>query len=417
MSWFDWLEQQIDDLNERAGERALNRELAASQKATLTSLAETSAARGDRDDAAHYRAEARASAAEERADQAEFEEEVGAELDELNSALADELSALDGMLAATLAVDDFFDLTTLEQVADHPPFKSVHSAPLAPPEPLVVGPEPVYVPPVARGLFGRKKRLERETLAAQEEWARVHGAWSQEVAALPGRQHAQLVAHAAADADRAARLAADEEVYRQQCVEREEAAARANAEVAALAEGLGRGEAAAVVEYLHLVFVAAGYPALWPSECGLVYDKQSRELRVDLRVPPPARIPGMRSFKYVRSSGQVQAVAQTQKERRDRYSSLLHQAALRLLHEVFESDRGGVIASVSLAVGAEYIDVATGQQKFAPLLAVGTSREEFLAIDLRHIEPLATLTHLGATVSKKPWDMQPIETSLGASLG
>lgn len=417
MAWFDWLEQQIEDLNERAGGRALNRELAASQKATLTTLAETAAARGDREDAAHYRAAARSEAADERAAQAEFEEEIGEDLDELNRALADELAALDGMLAATLAVDDFFDLTTLKQVAEHPPFESVHSRPVPPPEALTVGPEPVYVPPVARGLFGRKKRLERETAIAQESWELAHSAWSHEVAALPGRQHAQMMEHAAAEADRVVRLAADEDVYRQQCVQREEAAARANAEVAALAEGLERGEEKAVLEYLHLVFGAAGYPALCASEYGLVYDSVSRELRVDLRVPPPARIPGMRSFKYVRSSGQVQAVAQTQKERRDRYSSLLHQAALRLLHEVFESDRGGVIASVSLAVGAEYIHTGTGQKQFAPLLAVGVRREDFLAIDLRHVEPLATLTHLGATVSKKPWDMQPIETSLGARLG
>jgi len=38
----------------------------------------------------------------------------------------------------------------------------------------------------------------------------------------------------------------------------------------------------------------------------------------------------------------------------------VHQVALRSFHEVFEADRRGLIRSISLEVGTETIDPATG---------------------------------------------------------
>ena len=86
-----------------------------------------------------------------------------AEVEALNADLEVQLSEIDGLLSATLAVDDFVDLSTLRKQAEHPPFTSEHEKSLTPPEPIQAPPEPVFVAPVEPtglgGMFGGKKKF------------------------------------------------------------------------------------------------------------------------------------------------------------------------------------------------------------------------------------------------------------------
>ena len=84
---------------------------------------------------------------------------------------------------------------------------------------------------------------------------------------------------------------------------------------------------------------------------------------------------------------------------------MVHQVALRSLHEVFESDRRGMIKTISLEVGSETIEPATGQQKFILFVATGAEREEFLSFNLSAVDPAATLSLLGASISKNPFGL------------
>jgi restriction system protein len=46
-------------------------------------------------------------------------------------------------------------------------------------------------------------------------------------------------------------------------------------------------------------------------------------------------------------------------------------------------------------------------------VAVGVERAAFMSFDLANIVPLATLQHLGASVSKNPFDLVGIDDSQG----
>ena len=92
---------------------------------------------------------------------------------------------------------------------------------------------------------------------------------------------------------------------------------------------------------------------------------------------------------------------------------LVHQVALRTLHEVLEADRRGCIDTISLTVATTGIDSATGQVATTPLVAVATDRATFEAIDLANVVPQATLGHLGAVISKNPHGLVAIDTSKG----
>jgi restriction system protein len=87
--------------------------------------------------------------------------------------------------------------------------------------------------------------------------------------------------------------------------------------------------------------------------------------------------------------------------------------AVRSVHEVFEADRAGRIHSISLTVGVSRIDPATGLPGTVPLVAFAADRERFMTFNLANVVPAATLSHLGAQISKNPFDLVPIDTTKG----
>jgi len=64
-------------------------------------------------------------------------------------------------------------------------------------------------------------------------------------------------------------------------------------------------------------------------------------------------------------------------------------------------------------VATDAKDPATGLNKRTTFVAVAAERESFTAFDLANIVPLATLQHLGASVSKSPYDLVGIDSSPG----
>src|SRR5262249_34329412 len=130
-------------------------------------------------------------------------------------------------------------------------------------------------------------------------------------------------------------------------------------------------------------------------------------------IPPPDALPAVKEYRYVRAKDEIVATPLTAKAQKDRYNSAVQQVALRNLHEGFEADRSGKIHSIALTVGVKRISPATGQPEFVPLVIVAADRETFNSFDLTGVVPAATLKHLGAAVSKAPFDLTPAETSHG----
>ena len=107
------------------------------------------------------------------------------------------------------------------------------------------------------------------------------------------------------------------------------------------------------------------------------------------------------------------ATAATKADLKGRYAGAVHQVALRTLHEVFEADRAGQIQTIALTVSTEATDPATGREKRTELVAVGADRESFLSFDLHNVVPDATLKHLGASLSKNPYELVAIDGTRG----
>lgn len=339
-----------------------------------------------------------------------------AEVAAMNENLTVTLGDIDNILASTLDTDDYVDLETLRQVAEHPQFESAHATPTPKPTPIAAPAEPVFTAPPAptglSGLFGKKKH-QQATDEARAAFDATYAAWQAESAAVPMRQLEQLTAHKQAETDRESRLAADRATYDQECAERETAAAEHNRELDSLIDGLRDGRAEAVEEYVGIVLANTVYPAGVEPAYDYRYDADGKELTLTVELPAPEHVPTVSAYKYVKASDEITAKAQTQKEQKDRYNVFVTNVALRTLHEIFEADRHGHIASISLTAGVNGVSPATGQTGFTALLAVAVARETFDSIELANVVSTETLKHFNAVVSKNAHGLVPIDAGRG----
>lgn len=365
---------------------------------------------------------ARASAADQKAAEKEaarlYAEARLAEVASLNADVENAASEIEGILAWTLEVDDYIELETLKVTVEHPPFEP---GPLGVPAPqvpaLVYPPEPVYQEPPApggiAGAFGGRKRHEQAVEQARIAFDAARREWHDRATAMHAQHLADLARYEESERRRLAQLAAAEATYRQECEQREAAAEARNAELSTLINGLAFDVESAIQEYVGIVLSNSLYPDVFPVSYDHRFSLETRELTLTATVPEPSAVPAVKEYKYVKAKDEIVATPLTLKAQKDRYAEAVWQVAVRTLHEVFEADRAGKIHSISLTVGVDRISPATGKPETVPLVLVAADRETFGSFDLANVVPQATLSHLGAALSKSPFDVTPADTSRG----
>ncbi len=377
-----------------------------------------------------YREAERAAAASQRASAAEQKEAQKlaarmhaeartAEVAAMNADLTQLYGEIDGLLASTLDVDDYVDLESLKiSTVEHPPFDPGYLASPTPPMPqLVYPPEPVYQEPTApKGLsaaFGGKKRHEEAVAQARAAHEAAHRAWHEHCT----RMHADYVTvsegRQQAEQYRLNKLRAAEAAYQDQCRQREADAEARNQQLSKFINDLAYDVESAIQDYVGVVLSNSVYPDAFPVSYDHKFDIASRELTLTVTVPDPSSIPTVKEYRYVKAKDEIVPTALPVKEQKERYANAVWQVALRTLHEIFEADRAGKIRSVSLTVGTSHIAPATGRLENVPLAVVAADRDTFSTFDLSNVVPHATLTHLGAALSKSPFDLKPADTSAG----
>lgn len=405
-------QNQLAAKRQAQAERAAGRQFAAAQREAEQARRRAERARAQ---------EARASAAQQKEAEREakrlHEEAMLAEVESLNAQLAQTYDEIDSILSATLAVDDYVDLERLRTVAEHPPFSRLDlEVPTPPPAPVPTPREPLFVEPEEPkglgGLFGKKRHAEAIS-AAQAKFAEDHRSWEAEVAAVANRQQELMREHAATEEGRIAELQRARAEYERESEAREAAAVEANQKLDVLIAGLGAGVDSAIQEYVSIVLSNSVFPEAFPVQHEFEFDADLEELRLTVLVPRPDALPMVREYKYVKAKDTITEIALPQKDVTNRYSDAVYKTALRSLHEIFESDRAGHINTIALTVACNALDPATGLERRVPLVAVGVERASFTTFDLSNIVPLATLRHIGASVSKNPYELIAIDETQG----
>jgi restriction system protein len=322
----------------------------------------------------------------------------------MNAQVNDTFDELDGLLGATIEVDDYIDLKALLKSEtmtpfDRPELEEAAPAPLAPKLPS----EPKYKEPAQpKGFFGKKKKLAAAIQSETEAHATAHKKWKKVVTNLQNGHKADLEKHAKIEALREKDLAAEKMRFQSEIETH-------NATVESFITNLSYGDADAIQEYIALVVENSNYPDHFSVRHDFSFDPSTAELSMQVSIPSPIKFPSVKSYKYVKTSDEIRATNLSVAEKKKRYCSAIYQVAIRSLHEVFEADRRDLIQTISLEVGTIEKEPATGKTEFLAFVGVSAKKGPFMEFDLSGLVPLATLKHLGAAISKDPLNLVSVD--------
>jgi restriction system protein len=336
-----------------------------------------------------------------------------AEVDERNEILQSAYDEIDSLLEWTLSRDDYVDLNTLRAQLQHPSFDRADlESPTPPPAPIADPPRPVLkLPELPRGLasfFGKKRHAEAVDLAERTH-ERALTDWQGRCKQAEARRQSAKEQHASAEEKRLEELERERARFAEECQAREAEAIAHNRCLDELMTNLGYGTVDAVQEYVSIVLSNSVYPEHFSVTHDFQFDPATAELDLRVTVPEPSQVPTEKAYKYAKATDEIVSTTLSQKECRERYANAVHQVALRSFHEVFEADRRGLIRTISLEVGTNAVDPATGIRGYIPFVIAAAEREAFLAFDLSAVVPTMTLARLGGAVSKNPYALTPAE--------
>ncbi|MFC1740061.1 hypothetical protein ACFL0N_01105 [Pseudomonadota bacterium] len=392
--------------------KAAAREAERNQKAAIREH-NASIRRAEQARKAAERAASQASKAKE-ADRKKLEKEakaahfasMQAKVEEKNSGLASIYEDIENLLAATLSVDDYIDLNSLRREATDEYFDRkdlLERLPTPAEIPSPTEPE-LVIPGPPKALFGRKKKHAQAIDMAKVAFTEAHTAWQKKISQVQAQRKSYAEQYAQAERNRMAELEKEKNRFAAEVNEH-------NKKLDELIANLGYGTAEAVQEYISIVVSNSVYPKHFPVEHEFKFEPATAELIMTVQIPPPCDFPNVKAYKYIKSSDKITETLLTQRDQKSRYAGAIHQVGIRSIHEVFEADRRGIIKTISLEVGTKTIVPATGNFSYLPFLAVATSKDAFMDFDLSSIDPLATLKHLGAAISKDPYGLVTIDAA------
>lgn len=309
------------------------------------------------------------------------------ETNNLNEDLEERMRTLDGLLSATLDVDDYIEFENLKEEMVALPFAAGE---LGKGEPK---PDPeAYLPPepgAVGKLFGVRKYEEQKSkgMASYEQAIKAHNE----------REKQRLSQLMAMQTEHELKVRTLQGEVDQQ-----------HADVDALQKRFSEGDAAAIVSYFTQVLEASDYPPGFPHHTRMAFVLESKQLVVELELPGLEIVPKARAYKYVKTRDEITETARPQRDIKALYASVISQMSLRTLHEVFEADREGQIETVALNGFVNTTDSRTGKPVSPYLITVRTTRDAFEELDLQHVDPLQCLKGLQASVSRSPSELAPV---------
>ena len=216
-----------------------------------------------------------------------------------------------------------------------------------------------------------------------------------------------------AEANRAGRLDEARKAHELAMVDLRRTIEAQHAEVDALADAFNAGEPQAVIQYFSLVLAQSKYPDEFPTERRVAFVPKSRQLVVEIELPTMAAVvPAERSFKYVKARDEIESTARPARERKELYEQVVVQTTLRSLYELVRADTSGHFDTLILNGIVRTVAPATGQPIAPCLVSVRVSKDTFIGIDLRNIDPIACLKGLNAGVSRSPDELAPVRPVL-----
>ncbi|MBS0549360.1 MAG: restriction endonuclease [Proteobacteria bacterium] len=355
--------------------------------------AEKQARMAQRDAERATRERARTLREQEREEKARHLQDQEQEVADLNTEIANQLDALAAILPQTLSV---CDAIAFDSLRIHEP-----SPVLEIPEHLRNGTQAPDERAFLDGVLplrgwrklipGARKRYERACDAAKEAFEAALSKWQ------------------IAEAERSAKIATLEKEHAVIVSGVEAKKRQRNAEVDEFEANYKAKDPDAIVAYYTMVFERSSYPDGLPHNFSVAFTAASQQLVVEYELPTALIVPRITEHRYVRSSDTISGKQRKDSDIKDIYQDVIASIALRTMHEAFEADQIGAVQTLCFNGYVNTIDPATGRDIRPHLISVRTTAEKFRELDLSRVDKQVCLKNLGAQVSRRPDEAQPVK--------
>jgi restriction system protein len=375
----------------READRA-HRRAVAEQRRQLreAAAAERSAAAEARRGEIHQR---RTAAQADKEAKRRYLEEREAEAAAMNAELSAQIDALQGVLIHTLSVNDTIAFDSLRLRIAPPRFSPPADIRDPAPRPCIEAFTSAVKKPSTLGAMipGARRKYEESLASAEAAFAQATAGWERQEET---RKERLLALHKEHEASKAA--------IKKKVEARDQ-------EVEELHRAYIAGEAESIVTYNSMVLERSEYPEEFPQEFNLAYVPESKQLVIEYELPPPSIVPSVLECKYQKAKDEIVEKPRKPAEIKALYQDMVASIALRTLHEIFEADQGSHVDCICLNGFVQTVDPATGKDVRPHLISVRTTKEAFSQVDLARVDKLVCLRNLGAQVSPRPSEAQPIK--------
>ena len=185
--------------------------------------------------------------------------------------------------------------------------------------------------------------------------------------------------------------------------------AAANAAVDSLRSRYLANDESSLKAYFDEVLAHSVYPDCFPREHLLEYIASTKTLVLDYELPNLSAFPSVKEVKFVASRSELQEIPLSDAWIKKTYDEVLYQISLRTLHELFKYDETDALRSVVFNGWVRSIDRATGSEVHACVMSLEAGKDEFLAINLRQVDPKLCFKKLKGVSASKLIELSPVK--------
>jgi restriction system protein len=304
------------------------------------------------------------------------------------------LQALDGVLLHTVGVNDAINW---EVIKDRSPFPE--SEPIqARLEKIPNEPKETDFPPILGLLDFLFKSLKAKKIAkAEETYKAAHAEWRVQKEKAEEKNNAIRARHTVAmrEWEQRKQLFEDNQVATHRALDE-------------FKERYLAKDSEAIREYCDIVLARSQYPGYFPQQYDLEYLPENKTLIIEYVLPHIGILPTVKDVTYVKSKDNFKESQLTESQLNKIYDKLLCDITLRTIHEIFESDVIDAIDAVVFNGWVHFISPATGKEVNSCVLSIHTTRQEFIEINLEHVDSKVCFKNLKGVGSSKLHSLTPI---------
>ncbi len=182
-----------------------------------------------------------------------------------------------------------------------------------------------------------------------------------------------------------------------------------NKKIDELKEKYQRKEKEAIEEYCDLVLNNSHYPESFPQNFELEYNEESKILLIEYSLPPKDVFPKIKEVKFIKARNELKESYISESALNKIFDDAMYKITLRTIHEIFEADTIDVINAVNFNGWIKSINKGTGKFENTCILSILAKKDEFLDINLEHVDPKICFKTLKGVGSSKLSGITPIK--------